>query len=59
MAALDRIHRLAHFIVSTEMASFTIMLVAPLMMCVERSIFEKCWKFIFQSQSKCHLSATV
>jgi hypothetical protein len=59
MAALARIHRLVHFIAPTEIGSFTLMLVMPLMMCVVSSIFEKCWKFVFQSQSKCHLSATV
>jgi hypothetical protein len=36
MAALARIHRLVHFIASTEIGSFTVRLVAPLMMCVER-----------------------
>jgi len=38
MVALARIHRLAHFIASTEMGSFTIMLVATLMMCVWRGV---------------------
>jgi len=47
MAYLARIHRLTHFITATEIGRFTLMLVAPLMMCGEEYLL-KCWKFIFQ-----------